>query len=128
MEGQGAVQRRLQAVQQHLTAASLDTEKAPHLSMDATAAQSKSVWEQIPQVLPRSSFAIVRGTISASLPVYTGPCHMTMKNQPSDQVMRSVSRTLLKVIPLVTASRHAVCCLFTPSADTCSLPLPTGPS
>ena len=128
MEGQGAVQRRLQALQQHLTAASFDTEKAPHLSMNATAAQSNSVWEQIPQVVPRSSYAIVGGTISASLSVYTGPCHMTMKNQPSDQVMRSVSRTLLEVIPIVPASRHAVCCLFIPSADTCSLTMPTGPS
>ena len=79
MEGQGAVQRRLQALQQHLTAASFDTEKAPHLSMDATTAQSNSVWEQIPQVFLRISSAIVRGTISASLSAYTGSCHMTMK-------------------------------------------------
>ena len=57
------MQRRLQALQQHLTAASFDTEKAPHLSMDATAAQSDSIWQQIPQVFSRLSSAIVWGSI-----------------------------------------------------------------
>ena len=51
MEGQDAVQRRLTALQQHLAAASFTPEKAPHLSMEATSAQSQSIWQQIPQVI-----------------------------------------------------------------------------
>ena len=50
MQGQNAIERRLSALKQHLTAASLTAEKAPHVSMEATAAQSQSVWQQIPQV------------------------------------------------------------------------------
>ncbi len=88
MQGHGAVQRRLQAFQQHLTATSFDTEKAPHLSMDATAAQSSSVWQQIPQVVvvPLShTFTIVSLPGLHRLILHTGSGHMTLK---ADRVIR----------------------------------------
>ena len=61
MDGQDAVQRRMHALQQHLTAASVNSEKAPHVAMNGTSAQTRSIWQDIPQVDVLASLMIAIG-------------------------------------------------------------------
>ena len=63
MDGQDAVQRRMHTLQQHLTAASVNSEKAPHVAMDITSTQSRSIWQDIPQVDVLASLMPVVGTL-----------------------------------------------------------------
>lgn len=63
MDGQDAVQRRMHALQQHLTAASVNSEKAPHVAMNGTSAQTRSIWQDIPQVDALASLMIAIGFI-----------------------------------------------------------------
>ena len=64
MDGQDAVQRRMHALQQHLTAASVNSEKAPHIAMDGTSAQTQSIWQEIPQVNLLASLMMAIGFLA----------------------------------------------------------------
>ncbi|MCJ1296919.1 hypothetical protein MMC34_008488 [Xylographa carneopallida] len=68
MDGQDAVQRRMHALQQHLTAASVNSEKAPHVAMNGTSAQTRSIWQDIPQVDALASLMIAIGFIPNQCP------------------------------------------------------------